>query len=770
MKGGICLLYDLTIKLKQTKHMKKLLLLVLSMSFLTMTQAQLRLDDIWSKGVYKAKTVPGFNFMNDGRHYTRLENNQIIQYDLTTGRASRTIFDGPANQKTGFQGNVSSYSFNEDESKILIASEEEAIYRRSRKAFFYIYDRAQRSLTAVFPEGKHSYATLNPQADKVAFVYQNNLYYKDLSTNEVVAVTKDGEINAIINGTTDWVYEEELSIVKGFEWSPDGQKLAYFRFDESEVKEFTLTNYREGLYPEYVTFKYPKVGETNADVSIHVYDLPQKKVILSGATDEQWEYIPRIKWTTKANELVVFFMNRHQNHLELQLWNTNNLKKSTLLEEKNQYYLNIHDNLTFLADGERFIWTSEKDGWNHVYLYNKRGKELAQLTRGKWDVTNFYGVDEEKELIYFQAASKNPMERELFQVGLNGKNQKLINDQAGYSNAQFSSTFDYYVLNQSDLNTPPSYTVFDRSNEKVRLIEDNYDLKNRLIKGGVQDAEFFSFKTKDKVELNGYMIKPKDFVPNFKYPVFMFLYGGPGSQQVVDNWRGDRFVWLQMLAQQGFVVAVVDNRGTGARGEEFKKMTYLQLGKYETEDQIEAAKYLGSLEYTDPSRIGIFGWSYGGYMSSLCLLKGGSTFKAAIAVAPVTNWKWYDSIYTERYMRTEAENADGYADNSPVNFAQNLRGDYLLVHGMGDDNVHFQHTAEMANALIKANKQYDTYFYPNRNHGIYGDNARLHLYQKMTDFIMEKLHKPNPLTKMKLNKSAGRNSTMFKRFPKSSKN
>ena len=731
--------------------MRSLFLSLISCLLITSLPAQnpLTVEDIWSRGVFNAKSVPGFNFLQDGRHYTRLENNQIVEYDLTTGRPTRTIFQGQANQAAGFNGQISSYTFNADESKILITSQEEAIYRRSRKAYYFIYDRADQSMTPVFPEGKHSYATLNPQADKVAFVYENNLYYKDLNSDELVQVTTDGAINEIINGTTDWVYEEELGFVKGFEWSPDGQKLAYYRFDESQVKEFTMTNYHDGLYPEYVTFKYPKVGEKNSDVSIQVYDLAQNKVIMSGATDDQWEYIPRIHWTTKANELVVFFMNRHQNHLVLELWNTQTQQKQKMLEEKNKYYIDIHDNLTFLADGERFVWTSEKDGWNHIYLYNKSGEELAQLTKGKWEVTSFYDVDEANELVYFQAATKNPMEREIYQVGLNGRGQKAVVDQPGYSSAQFSSTFDYYVLNQSDINTPATYTVYNRAGEEVRLIEDNNELKMKLKQHGVQDAEFFSFKTKDRVDLNGYMIKPKNMLPNVKYPVFMFLYGGPGSQQVLDNWRGTRFVWLQMLAQQGFVVAVVDNRGTGARGEEFKKMTYLELGKYETEDQIEAARYLGSLDYTDASRIGIFGWSYGGYMSSLCILKGNDVFKSAIAVAPVTNWKWYDSIYTERYMRTEAENPDGYQDNSPVYFADRLRGDYLLVHGLGDDNVHFQHTAEMANALISANKQFDTYFYPNRNHGIYGDNARLHLYQKMTDFIMESLYRPIPTTQRK---------------------
>ncbi len=709
----------------------------------TFSQATITVEDIWSKGEFRAKRVPGFNFMNDGRHYTRLVNNQIVQFDLTTGQQTDVIFSGQANATNGFDGQISSYRFNGDESKILITNQEESIYRRSRKAYFFIYDRSTQRMTPVFPEGKHSYATLNPQGDKVAFVYENNLYYKDLSSNQVIAVTTDGATNQIINGSTDWVYEEELGFVKAFEWSPDGTQLAYYRFDESAVKEFTLTNYRNGLYPEYVTFKYPKVGETNSTVSVHVYDLAQKKVLQSGETGANWEYIPRIKWTNNAKELCVFFMNRHQNHLLLEVWNTEHLQKRRLLEEKSNYYIDIHDNLTFLQNGQGFVWTSEKDGFNHIYLYDNNGQEKAKLSKGKYDVTSFYGVDEANGLVYYQAATKNPMEREVFQVGLNGKGTKAVVEQAGYSSAQFSSTFDYYVLNQSDINTPASYTVYNRGGQSIRTIEDNKALKARLKSSGVQSAEFFSFKTKDKVELNGYMIKPKGFNPELKYPVFMFLYGGPGSQQVVDNWRGDRFVWLNMLAQRGFLVAVVDNRGTGARGEEFKKMTYLQLGKYETEDQIEAARYLAGLPYTHANRIGIFGWSYGGYMSSLCLLKGNDVFKAAIAVAPVTNWKWYDSIYTERYMRTEAENAAGYRDNSPVNFADRLKGDYLLVHGLGDDNVHFQHTAEMANALIKANKQFDTYFYPNRNHGIYGDNARLHLYQKMTDFIMEKLYVPN---------------------------
>ncbi len=712
-------------------------------------QRDITLEDIWLRGTFSARSVPGFNFLNDGRHYTRLENNRVLQYDLTTGRQTEVLFDASAVSAEGFSGDMDGYTFSADETKMLIKTGTESIYRRSTRAFFFIYDRATEILTPVFPEGKHMHATLDPTGTKVAFVYENNMYYRDLNTGSLHRITNDGEDNAIINGSADWVYEEEFGFTRAFEWSPDGQSLAFYRFDERAVREFTMTNYRNELYPEYVTFKYPKVGEENATVQIHIHNLVAGKNVPVDVGEETDQYIPRIKWTLDPGKLVVFRMNRWQNELELLLAEAKTGETTVLLAETNPYYIDIHDNLTFLEDGERFIWTSEQDGWNHIYLYGMDGKLIRQLTEGEWEVTDFYGVDEANDQVFFQAAAKSPLKREIYRTGLDGSDRVALAEKDGTNSAQFSSTYAYYVLTHATINSPATYTVYDRTGKAIRTIEDNQALADRQKTYGVQPMEFFTFKTKDRVELNGWMLKPANFNPQQQYPVFMFLYGGPGSQQVTDSWKGDRYWWFQMLARQGYVVACVDNRGTGGRGQEFQKMTYLELGKYETIDQIEAAKYLGNLPFTDASRIGIFGWSYGGYMSSLCLLKGNDVFKAAIAVAPVTNWRWYDSIYTERYMRDEEENPDGYADNSPVNFADRLEGDYLLVHGMGDDNVHFQHTAEMVNALVDANKQFETYFYPNRNHGIYGGYTRLHLYTKMTDFIHRSLGKklPNAMKK-----------------------
>ncbi len=720
------------------KNITLLLIAVLGASLGLQAQKGITLEDIWSNYEYYARSVPGFNFLKDGKHYTRLEENKIQQYDFTTGSLITTIFDPAAvGRGSELSEEVDGYTFSEDESKILIRTSTESIYRRSFVANYYVYDRTAKSLTPVYEDGKQGYATFNPQADKVAFVHDNNLYLHDLSTGKVNALTEEGERNKIIYGSTDWVYEEEFGFAQAFFWSPDGQRLAFYRFDESEVAEFTMTNYRDDLYPEYETFKYPKVGEDNSVVSIFIYDLNRGKAVPVQLGQETDIYIPRIKWTQSSDQLCVYRMNRHQNHLELLLADSKTGETDLLLEEKNEYYIGeyVLDNLTFLEDGKRFVWTSEKDGWHHIYLYNMRGKELEQVTKGKWEVTKLYGIDEAAGRIYYQAAEKSPMQRQVYSIGLDGKDKKVHAGQSGWNDAQFSSTFDYYIVNHSTANTPATYVVYEKSGRQLRVVEDNRQLREKQAKRETSPVEFFSFKTGDGVELNGWMIKPKNFKPNRQYPVFMTLYGGPGSQKVTDNYMGMNYWWYQMLAQEGFIVACVDNRGTGGRGEEFKKMTYLQLGHYETIDQIEAARYLGEQPYIDKNRIGVFGWSYGGYLSSLCLLKGNDVFDAAIAVAPVTNWKWYDTIYTERYMRTYKENEDGYRDNSPVYFADRLKGDYLLIHGMGDDNVHFQHTAEMANALITANKQFETYFYPNRNHGIYGGNTRLHLYEKMTNFL-----------------------------------
>ena len=718
---------------------KKAILLLVLCSTLGMSLAQrsISLEDIWQYYTFTPNRVPGFNFMNDGQHFTRLENGKVEQYDLRSGKQVATLLD--VEDLDGVDG-IQNYQFTEDEARIILSNNSRPIYRHSYAADFYIYNRADKSVQRVYEDDKKvRLAALNPQGDRVAFVYENNIYVQNLATGAVTAVTTDGENNKIINGAADWVYEEEFGDDHGFFWSPDGKQIAFYRFDESAVSEFTMTNYNEDLYPEYVTFKYPKVGEENSKVSIHIYDLQSKATKEVAQTGNEWEYFPRIKWTRTPGELCVFFMNRHQSKLELRLLGFSGNSR-TLLQEESPYYIDIHDNLYFLKDSEQFVWTSERDGWNHVYLYNMDGTVAYQLTGGEYDVTNFYGLDEANGMIYYQAAQRNPMQREIYshRIGTKAVPRRLAAE-PGTNSAQFSSTFDYFVLTHSSINAPATYTVMDRNGKAVRVIEDNADLRNLQEAYGVTDVEFFNVKTTDNVSLNGYMIKPPFFNEKRAYPVLMYVYGGPGSQTVKDSWGGQNYWWFQMLAQQGYIVVSVDNRGTGARGEEFKKMTYQQLGHYETIDQTEAAKYLGSLNYVDAKRIGIFGWSYGGYMSSSCILKSPEQFKAAIAVAPVTNWKWYDSIYTERYMRTVDENEEGYRQNSPVYFADQLQGEYLLVHGMGDDNVHFQHTAEMANALIAKNKQFDTYFYPNRNHGIYGGLTRLHLYTKMTNFLNDKL-------------------------------
>ena len=706
--------------------------------FPLVAQSPITLEAIWQDYAFSAQSPPSFRFQNNGRSYLLREGANILQFETLTGRPVGKLFDGDVLKgRNGFSGRMSDYAFSADEQKLLVATETERIIRHSTQSHYFVWDG--KDLQTLYPEAKQRYATFSPDAGKVAFVSGNNLFYKDLQTGKVVQVTRNGEINRIINGATDWVYEEEFSFAQAFQWSPDGKKIAFYRFDESAVPEFTLTLQTGGLYPEYQTYKYPKVGETNALVSIHIYHLDTKKTVQVDLGPETDQYVPRILWTQDPEQLCVFRMNRHQNHLELLLAQAKNGKTSLLLQERNEWYVDSHDNLTFLKDGQRFIWTSEQDGWNHIYLYDLKGRLLRQLTRGEWEVTAFYGVDEANGLVYYQATDGDPLRRSIRAVSLEDGEDRVLRRKGGWHSANFSPDFEYFVDHFSTANTPPVYTLVDREGRELRVIEDNAALQTMQQEHGVQPVEFFTLSTAEDVELNGYLIKPGDFDEEKEYPLLMYLYGGPGSQQVVDRWQGQNYWWFQMLAQQGYLIACIDNRGTGGRGEAFKKMTYLQLGRYETVDQLEAARKLGALPYVDANRIGMFGWSYGGYMSSLCLLKGNDVLKAAIAVAPVTHWKWYDTIYTERFMRTLAENPEGYAQNSPVLFADRLKGNLLLVHGTADDNVHFQNSEEMVNALFKAGKHFDTYFYPNRNHGIYGGNTRLHLYTRMTRFLDEKL-------------------------------
>jgi dipeptidyl-peptidase-4 len=569
-------------------------------------------------------------------------------------------------------------------------------------------------------------------------VADNNIFIYDLATAAETQVTHDGLQNSIINGQGDWVYEEELVLVRAFEWSPDGSKIAFVRFDETNVPQFEMTMFEGQLYPYNYTFKYPKVGEKNSDVSVHIYSLTSKRLDKIGGLPE-YEYIPRIKWMNRDN-LLVFTMNRLQNNLKITKVNYvgNHFSSTPFFEESATCYLEINDHMRFLSD-ESFIWVSEKDGYNHIYRYDKNGKLINQVTKGNWEVTNVYGVDEKAKLIYYESAEVSPMERHAYSISLDGKKKTQITKEKGVNSVEFTNGFKYYICTHSTIATAPKMTLYDSKGKVVRQLLDNSALDNKVKATGVNAPEFFTFKNTEGTTLNGYMIKPTNFDPNKKYPVFMYVYGGPGSQEVKDEWQGQNYMWFQMLAQQGYMIACVDNRGTGARGRDFRTVTYKQLGKVEVDDQIDAAKYLGSLAYVDKTRIGIFGWSYGGYMTSLCITRGAGVFKAAIAVAPVGNWKFYDSIYTERYMGTDESNPGGFDGNAPTSYADQLMGNFLLVHGTADDNVHWQNSAELINSLVKANKQFDLFIYPDRNHGIYGGNTRLHLYTLMTNFIKEKL-------------------------------
>jgi dipeptidyl-peptidase-4 len=700
-------------------------------------QQKITLEDIWG-GAFRTEGMDVLRSMNDGQHYTVLntdreaERSSIDKYQYSTQQKVATLITTDPGQGVPF---FTSYSFSEDESKILLATEVEPIYRRSRLGIYYIYDFGSGEVTRISAE-KIQEPTLSPDGSRVAYVMANNLFILNLGTGEVKKVTQDGQPNAIINGVTDWVYEEEFSFVRAFQWNSAGDKLAFLRFDEREVPEFSMDVYGQGLYPFPYEFKYPKAGEANAKVSLHLYDLQKastREVPLGDAY-----YIPRIKWMNHPEHLSVQTLNRHQNQLVLHRLDASTMEVSILLEEKDDAYVDVTDNLTFLPD-DRFIWTSEKDGYNHIYLHDADGQEQYQLTSGPWEVTAYYGYDAKRGRIFYQSTEQASINRDIYSVSDRGKRKRRLSMGDGTSRASFSADFSYFINAFSNVETPPVYTLHKAADgELVKELKHNRGLLEKLNAYDLGPKEFSTIPVGGH-DLNMWMIKPADFDPSRKYPLLMFQYSGPGSQQVANRWHGGNDYWHQMLASEGYIVACVDGRGTGQKGRDFKKMTQLELGKYEVEDQIAAARQLSDLPYIDEGRTGIWGWSYGGFMSSNCILKGNDVFEMAIAVAPVTSWRFYDTIYTERYMHTPQENPGGYDENSPLNFADRLKGKFLLVHGSADDNVHVQNTMRMVEALVQANKPFEWAIYPDRNHGIYGGNTRLHLYTKMTQFVRENL-------------------------------
>jgi dipeptidyl-peptidase-4 len=702
----------------------------------------LKLEDIWGSPKLFSRTAGGFNSMRDGEHYSNTVEGQegtfIVRYNFLSGLATDTLLRPSQLVFEGKRIDFSDYHFSADESKLLLTVNPEAIYRHSTKEDYFILDRKKGNLVKITTAGKAMYATFSPNGDKLAYVRDNNLFYYDLSSGNEVAVSTDGIKNSIINGATDWVYEEEFSMDVAFAWSANGEQIAYYRFDESRVKEFNLTYYGE-LYPKEEKYKYPKAGEENSLVSLNIFSLKNKKSIRIAETGKEWEYIPRIAWTKNPDILSFQRSNRHQNVLELVLYNTATQDSKVVLREENSSFIEITDDLTFLDNGKQFIWTSSKSGFNHIYLYNLDGSMAKQVTSGSYDVTRYYGFDEKSGVFYFQSTERSPLERQLYAVSLKGKKKKL-SEVAGIHNAEFSEGLRYFADTYSSLGSPHTCTLNSSADGKViRTLTDNAAVRKALKEYRLGRCDTLSCLTADGVRLYGWMITPPEFDPNRKYPVLMHVYGGPGVQTVTNDWDGPNYLWHQLLAQKGYIVVSFDNRGTPGRGLDFANCIYKDMGNIEVLDQLSVLEFLKTKSYVDANRVGVWGWSFGGYMSSLLLTKGEGNFKAGIAVAPVTNWRYYDSIYTERYLQTPQENPKGYDENSPINYAKDLQGSFLLVHGSTDDNVHMQNTMDFVTALVKANKTFDLFIYPNKNHGIGGGNTRLHLYTKMTDFLLENL-------------------------------
>jgi dipeptidyl-peptidase-4 len=716
------------------------LVLLVGSNAIIFSQEALSVEKIWKNYEFYAASVNGFRSMNDGIHYTEIDEksgNAIVKKSILDG-SSEVLIGSDALIYEGKSLQIDDYEFNSDESLLLLTTNTEAIYRRSFTADYYTFNLKTKTLEQLDAEHHpQKLAEYSPDGKMVSYIFKNDIYVKYLESGKIVKLTQDGKRNKVINGSSDWVYEEEFSITKAYDWSPDSKYIAFLKFDEKAVPEFDMALYQNELYPETYTFKYPKAGEVNSVITAHLLNVANGKIkpIDLGSC----EYIPRLKWSNYDNKLIVQTLNRHQNEMKYYLVDATTKKITTKLffEEKSLTYVEIDDNLLLLKDGNSIVRTSEANGFNHIYRLTFDGVQTP-ITSGNWDVIECLGIDENTQMIYFTSAEKSALSKGVYKIDINGQNKQAISLESGYNDAEFTTGMKYFIKTYSTANTPPVYSLCDNQGKELRVLEDNSKLLERLSNYELSQKEFVEF-TSNGTTLNGWMIKPNDFDPSKKYPVYMTVYGGPGHNEVSDQWDGMDYMYHQLLAQKGYIVVSVDPRGTMYRGADFKKSTYLNLGKLETEDIINVAKELQTFNYVDASRIGIQGWSYGGFMASLAITKGADVFKTAIAVAPVTNWKYYDNIYTERFMRTPNENREGYEENSPINFVNKLKGNYLLIHGSADDNVHYQNTMEMVNALVKANKQFDLFIYPNRNHGIYGGNTRNHLFNMMLNYTLEHL-------------------------------
>jgi dipeptidyl-peptidase-4 len=724
-------------------------LIVLALSFLsiihqaTAGNGLLSLEKIWFSREYSPKMVAGFKYLKDGKSYCKIEDQEgykvCKQYDVATGAEGKVLFSTQQILVDQKPIQFESFQFSADEQLVLFSNGFEAVYRHSGKSNVWVYNLNTKILQKI-TDHKIMYATLNALGNRVAFVSDNNLFYYDLSKNKTVQVTKDGKKNAIINGAVDWVYEEEFTMSRGFEWSPDGQYLAYYRFDETQVPEFGMDIYGS-LYPKRETWKYPKAGEPNSKVQVYIHSVGKSKSMLcntqdlvSASNNNPFDhYLPRIQWMNNQ-ALCVQKLNRLQNHLQILQFAYAQPNAKVIYSETNDKYVEVVD-WTFSEGSLKAFFTSEKSGYKHLYALDAQNQVVA-LSSGAWEIDQVLGIDQVKQVVYFTSGKDNPSERQLYVLSIADKSIKALTTEKAWHNIRFSPGFNYFTDQYSTIQKPAITALKEANGNLVKILEDNTALSNKLADLSLGQVKFGHFTSVDSVELDYWQILPAQFDSTKRYPVLFFVYGGPGHQTVQNMWSGANYMWYQYLAQKGYMVITIDNRGSGGRGEAFKKMTYLNLGKYETMDYIAAAKYFGQQPYVDAKRIGIFGWSYGGFMASSCITKGADYFKAAVAVAPVTNWRYYDNIYTERYMRTPQVNADGYDNNSPINHVAKIKGKYLIIHGTADDNVHFQNAAEMIKTMNDQNIPYDAEIYPNTNHGIGGGKTRWHLFNKITDFLL----------------------------------
>ncbi len=705
--------------------------------------AQLSVDRIFGSDDFSTDLV-SIDWMADGRHYVTVERDDsgltsLYQVETISGQP-QLLIDGRDLVPVGGNGPIAidSYVFSADSSKLLVATDVQRIWRRSREATYYVWDLEARTLTPVSSRPGHQrYAKFAPDGGSVAFVRDNDIYVTDLSTGLERALTFDGS-DDIINGTTDWVYEEELSLVDGFRWSPDGRRIAYWRFNQSNIPPFYLLD-ESKLYPKLIPVRYPKAGTRNSDVKLAVVDLGSGRTawIDTGPASEEY-YTARMDFADSPDEIWFQRLNRHQNRMDLLIADVRNGQSRLVMSDSDEAWLDISEP-NWIDGGSKFLYSSERDGFAQLHLYERDGSLIRKVTPADWDVTAVFGVDEDEGFVYYTGAGAGPLSRPLYRIGLDGAGLTRISDATGRHQVNFDPTFTYYLDTYSTAGVPPVQTIRTAGGDSVRTLADNAVLADRLQELGLRRPEFLEIPIEEGVELNAWIIKPPDFDPARRYPLLMYVYGGPGSQTVTDAWAGDRYLWHQLLATEGYLVASVDNRGTGSRGARFKKVTYLNLGSYESADQMAAARFLANLPYVDGSRIAIWGWSYGGYMAALSLFKGADVFKAAVSVAPVTDWRLYDTIYTERYMRTPEENPAGYAASAPLAYADRLEGSFLLVHGTADDNVHPQNSTQLVQRLIEADKHFELRLYPNKAHGISGSTTRVNLYTLMTRFLKENL-------------------------------